>query len=84
VPADELARHGAVQPHAGRLDEDGQRLGSGRDGKLKVAAGGARLVEQLGDKGAVVLLFARRRYRGGTRTWCATAPATTSTNISRT
>lgn len=31
---------------------------SGRDGKLTVSAGGPRAVERLGDKGAVVLMFA--------------------------
>lgn len=35
----------------------GQDWSSDRDGKLTVNAGGPRLVEQLGDKGAVVLLF---------------------------
>lgn len=35
----------------------GETWGSDKDGKLMVAPGGARLVEPLGDKGAVVLLF---------------------------
>lgn len=43
-----------------RTAVDWLKLGSGwgeEDGKLTVAAGGARIVEPLGDKGAVVLLF---------------------------
>lgn len=44
-----------------RSPVDWMKMGSGwdqdADGKLKVAPGGARLVEPLGDKGAVVLLF---------------------------
>lgn len=35
----------------------GETWSSDKDGKLTVAPGGARLVEPLGDKGAVVLLF---------------------------
>lgn len=35
----------------------GEQWGSERDGSLTIPAGGARLVEPLGDKGAVVLLF---------------------------
>jgi phage-related protein (TIGR01555 family) len=35
----------------------GEAWDSDRDGKLTVPAGGARIVEALGDKGAVVLLF---------------------------
>jgi phage-related protein (TIGR01555 family) len=45
-----------------RTPVDWMKMGTGwdqdTDGKLKVAAGGARLVDRLGDKGAVVLLFA--------------------------
>lgn len=35
----------------------GESWASGKDGTLTVAPGGARLVEPLGDKGAIVLLF---------------------------
>lgn len=35
----------------------GETWSNGEDGKLTIAPGGARLVEPLGDKGAVVLLF---------------------------
>jgi hypothetical protein len=58
VPADELH----VTVLFSRTPVDWMKMGSGwdqdADGKLKVPAGGARLVEKLGDKGAVVLLFA--------------------------
>lgn len=58
VPADELH----VTVLFSRTPVDWMKMGSGwdqdADGKLKVAPGGARLVEKLGDKGAVVLLFA--------------------------
>jgi phage-related protein (TIGR01555 family) len=58
VPADELH----VTVLFSRTPVDWMKMGSGWDqdaaGKLKVAPGGARLVEKLGDKGAVVLLFA--------------------------
>jgi hypothetical protein len=57
VPADELH----VTVLFSRTPVDWMKMGTGweqdADGKLKVAAGGARLVEKLGDKGAVVLLF---------------------------
>jgi phage-related protein (TIGR01555 family) len=57
VPADELH----VTVCFSRTPVDWMKMGSGwdqdQDGKLKVAPGGARLVEPLGDKGAVVLLF---------------------------
>jgi phage-related protein (TIGR01555 family) len=58
VPAEELH----VTVLYSRQPVDWMKMGTAwdqdSDGKLKVAAGGARLVEQLGDKGAVVLLFA--------------------------
>jgi hypothetical protein len=58
LPADELH----VTVLFSRTPVDWMKMGSdwnvSDDGKLKVAAGGARLVEPLGDKGAVVLLFA--------------------------
>jgi phage-related protein (TIGR01555 family) len=57
VPAEELH----VTVLFSRTPVDWMKMGTGweqdADGKLKVAAGGARLVEKLGDKGAVVLLF---------------------------
>ena len=56
TPADDL--HVTVAFSRQRVDwmKAGQAW-SGEDGKLTVPAGGARLVEPLGDKGAVVLLF---------------------------
>lgn len=57
VPSDELH----VTVLFSRTPVDWMKMGSGwdqdADGKVKVAPGGARLVEKLGDKGAVVLLF---------------------------
>lgn len=58
VPAEDMHVTITFSRHA----VDWMKMGSGwdqdADGKLKVAAGGARLVERLGDKGAIVLLFA--------------------------
>jgi len=58
TPADELH----VTICFSRTPVDWMKMGSewssSEDGKLTVPAGGARLVEKLGDKGAVVLLFA--------------------------
>jgi phage-related protein (TIGR01555 family) len=58
TPADELH----VTIAFSRTPVDWMKMGSAwdgdRDGKLTVKPGGARLVEPLGDKGAVVLLFA--------------------------
>lgn len=57
VPASEMH----VTVCFSRTPVDWMKMGSGWDqdanGQLKVAPGGARLVEALGDKGAVVLLF---------------------------
>lgn len=57
TPADEL--HVTIAYSRTPVDwmKVGQAWGGGDDGKLTVPAGGARLVEPLGDKGAVVLLF---------------------------
>jgi hypothetical protein len=58
VPANELH----VTILFSRTPVDWMKMGAGwdqdADGKVKIAPGGARLVEKLGDKGAVVLLFA--------------------------
>jgi phage-related protein (TIGR01555 family) len=58
VPADDLH----VTITFSRSAVDWMKMGSDwsakEDGKLTVPAGGARIVEKLGDKGAVVLLFA--------------------------
>lgn len=56
VPADELH----VTVAYSRTPVDWMKMGEdwrGQDGRLLVTPGGARLVEPLGDKGAIVLLF---------------------------
>lgn len=57
TPADEL--HVTIAFSRARVDwmKVGQDWSSDRDGRLTVNAGGPRIVEPLGDKGAVVLLF---------------------------
>ncbi len=57
TPADDL--HVTVAFSRARVDwmKAGEAWTGDKDGKLTVNPGGARLVEQLGDKGAVVLLF---------------------------
>lgn len=56
-PADEL--HVTIAFSREKIDwmKVGQTWSGDRDGTLTIPAGGARIVEHLGDKGAVVLLF---------------------------
>jgi len=62
TPADEL--HVTIAYSRAAVDwikAGGESWGSDDDGNLRIAPGGPRLVEPLGDKGAVVLLFASPR-----------------------
>lgn len=62
TPADEL--HVTIAYSRQPFDwikAGGEGWGSDDDGKLRIAPGGPRIVEGLGDKGAIVLLFASPR-----------------------
>lgn len=62
TPGDELHVTIAYSRHpVDWIKAGGDSWGSDDDGNLRIAPGGPRLVEALGDKGAVVLLFASPR-----------------------